>query len=121
MPSSVLIHQLPRPFPFCQGPEATAPAVPLPPVPASGLVANVGSLRCQERKRGMVCALTFISDWVGRKAEEKLGVGRKLRGLVRKKLSLINRSGICEKAAGEAAPGSKYPCPHAQASEMQLE
>lgn len=88
MPSSVLIHQLPQPFPFCQGPEATAPAVPLPPVPASGLVANAGSLRCQERKQGTVCALTFISDGVGRKAEEKLGVGRKLQGLVRKKLSL---------------------------------
>lgn len=55
----------------------------------------------------MVCALTFISDGVRSKAEEKLGVGRKLQGLVRKKCHSETSPGICEKSVGVAAPSCK--------------
>lgn len=47
--------------------------------------------------------MTFIHDRVGRGEEEKLGVGRNLQGLARKKLSLGNSRG-----QGEASsPGKR--------------
>lgn len=62
----------------------TRPAPP-PLMPASG-----SGKRLVRSQWGVACALTFLHNRVGRKVEEKLGVGRKLQGLVRKENSLSN-------------------------------
>lgn len=73
---------------------------------ASGLGVNVRSLRHQERKWGMIGALTFIYNRVGRKAEEKLGVGRKLQGLVREKKPSHSETGTLKEIRRKKTSGS---------------
>ena len=70
---------------------------------------NARSLRHWERKWGMIGTLTFVYNRVGRKAEEKLGVGRKLWGLVRIKKNCHSHKlapGSCKKSERGESGGS---------------